>query len=81
MGSHGRFRVHDLQLTLPGEAVSPADGWFFLFDWGDPSSTPRHVAMHMPELPMELDDLDSFTAEFVTDLVRTSETIREFVGD
>lgn len=71
----------DQELSFQGKAVSPTDGWFFLFNWSDPGVMPRHVEIPMPELPVDIDHLASFTANFVAELIRTNEQIRNFVTD
>ncbi len=68
-------------LALQGQPVPAEDGWFFLFDWGNGESTPRPVAVAMPELPTDLEEVPSFTNEFVTELMLTNEEVRKFVRD
>ena len=77
----GDKRAPGIRARHPQRVMPPDDGWFYLFDWRDPESTPRPIAIEMPELPSDLDDLAGFTEEFVSQLVRTNEAVGVFVSD
>jgi hypothetical protein len=70
-------KIEDPKLTLNSKE---SEGWIYLFDWTDPHAGARAIEVQQPTLPMDVNDLVEFTAEFVRDLTESNEAVHAFVS-
>ncbi len=70
-------KIEDPKLTLNSKE---SEGWIYLFDWADPHADARAIEVQQPMLPMDVNDLVEFTAEFVRDLTESNEAVHAFVS-